>query len=86
MTAPRGAMYGLNGNWEVEGHGIPPDYDVDLDPAAVRQGHDPQLEKAVAVVMELLSKNLLPKDKSRPIRTITRQTIWESDAYARCCC
>lgn len=61
VTAPRGAIFGLKGEWEVEGHGITPDYDVDLDPAAVRQGHDPQLEKAVAVVMDLLNKNPLPK-------------------------
>jgi tricorn protease len=66
VTAPRGAIYGLNGDWEVEGRGIPPDYDVDLDPAAVRQGHDPQLEKAVAVVLDLLNKNPLPKYKKPP--------------------
>jgi tricorn protease len=66
VTAPRGAIYGLNGDWEVEGHGIPPDYDVDLDPVAVRQGHDPQLEKAVAVVLDLLNKNPLPKYKRPP--------------------
>jgi tricorn protease len=66
VTAPRGAIYGLNGDWEVEGHGITPDYDVDLDPASVRQGHDPQLEKAVAVVMDLLAKNPLSKYKKPP--------------------
>jgi tricorn protease len=66
VTAPRGAIYGLNGDWEVEGHGIKPDYDVDLDPAAVRQGHDPQLEKAVEVVMDLLKKNPLPQYKRPP--------------------
>jgi tricorn protease len=66
VTAPRGAIFGLKGDWEVEGHGIPPDYDVDLDPAAVRQGHDPQLEKAVAVVLDLLNKNPLPKYKKPP--------------------
>jgi tricorn protease len=63
VTAPRGAIYGLNGDWEVENRGIAPDYEVDLDPAAVRQGHDPQLEKAVEVVMDLLAKNPLPKYK-----------------------
>jgi len=66
VTAPRGAIYGLNGDWEVEGRGITPDYDVDLDPALVRQGHDPQLEKAVAVVLDLLAKNPLPKYKKPP--------------------
>ena len=66
VTAPRDAIYGLNGEWEVENHGIPPDYDVDLDPAAVRQGHDPQLEKAVEVVMQLLKEHPLPQYKRPP--------------------
>ena len=66
VTAPRAGIYGLNGEWEVEGHGIKPDYDVELDPAAVRQGHDPQLEKAVEVVMDLLKKNPLPQYKKPP--------------------
>jgi tricorn protease len=60
VMAPRDAIYGLKGEWEVENHGIPPDYDVDFDPAAVRQGHDPQLEKAVEVVMQLLKEHPVP--------------------------
>jgi tricorn protease len=63
VTAPRWALYGLNGDWEVENHGIAPDYDVDYDPAAVRQGHDPQLEKAVEVVMQLLKDHPTPQYK-----------------------
>jgi tricorn protease len=66
VTAPRAAIYGLNGEWEVEGHGIKPDYDVDLDPAQVRQGHDPQLEKAVSVVLEMLKEHPLPKYAKPP--------------------
>ena len=31
-----------------------------LDPKLVREGHDPQLEKAVEVVMEELVKHPLP--------------------------
>jgi len=65
VTAPRFALYGLKGEWEVENHGIAPDYDADLDPAAVRQGHDPQLEKAVEVVLQLLKEHPLPQ-YSRP--------------------
>lgn len=51
VTAPRAALYGLNGQWEVENHGVAPDVEVDLDPAAYRQGHDAQLDKAIEVVM-----------------------------------
>jgi tricorn protease len=61
VTSPRGAIYGLTGDWEVENHGIPPDYEVDLDPAAFRQGHDAQLDKAVEVVMQQLKEHPLPQ-------------------------
>jgi len=65
VTAPRWAFYGLNGDWEVENHGIAPDVEVDQDPKLVRAGHDPQLERAVAVTMDLLEKNP-PKTFKRP--------------------
>ncbi|MBI5381634.1 MAG: PD40 domain-containing protein [Opitutae bacterium] len=57
VTAPRWALYGLKGAWEVENVGIAPDIEVDYDPQLVRAGRDPQLEKAVAVVLEALQKN-----------------------------
>jgi tricorn protease len=65
VTAPRAAIYGLNGEWEVENHGVPPDYDVDLDPAVFRQGHDAQLEKAIEVVMQQLKEHP-PQQYKRP--------------------
>ncbi|MCU1265331.1 MAG: Tricorn protease [Acidobacteria bacterium] len=57
VTAPRGAIYGLKGDWEVENRGIAPDIEVENDPAAVAAGHDPQLEKAVQITLEALKKN-----------------------------
>ena len=66
VTAPRAAIYGLNGDWEVENHGIPPDVEVELDPAAWRQGHDAQLEKAIEVVMQQLKEHPLPEIKRPP--------------------
>ncbi len=63
VTAPRVAIYGLNGEWEVENHGVAPDYEVDLDPAAWRQGHDAQLDKAIEVVMQQLKEHPLPQIK-----------------------
>jgi tricorn protease len=59
VTAPRVAFY-TDGKWDVENNGVPPDVDVPFDPAAWREGHDPQLEKAVAVALEQLKKNPLP--------------------------
>ena len=66
ITAPRIAIYGLNGEWEVENRGVAPDIEVEYDPRLVRQGHDPQLEKAVEVVLELLAKNPPPQFKKPP--------------------
>jgi tricorn protease len=60
VTAPRYAIYGLEGEWEVEGHGIPPDVMVEELPKDVAAGHDAQLERAVAIVMQQLKEHPLP--------------------------
>lgn len=57
ITAPNLAFYNLQGEWEIENWGVAPDIEVEQDPALVRQGRDPQLEKAVEVVLEELKKN-----------------------------
>ena len=57
VTAPRYAIYGLKGEWEVEGHGIPPDVEVEELPRDIAAGHDLQLEKAVSIVMEQLKEH-----------------------------
>ena len=57
VTAPRVAIFGLHGEWEVENHGIAPDIEVENDPASVAAGHDSQLERAVQVTLEALKKN-----------------------------
>jgi tricorn protease len=62
VGAPSSGIYNpLTGEWEVENIGVPPDIEVEQDPALVRKGHDPQLEKAVAVALEALKKNPPPK-------------------------
>ncbi len=68
VTAPRVAFYNLQGEWDVENYGTPADVEVDLDPAAWRQGKDTQLERAVQVAMDLLKKNppLKPKKPAYP--------------------
>ncbi len=51
--------------WVAENVGIPPDIEVEWDPKAAREGRDPQLEKAVEVLMEALRKNP-PSQPKRP--------------------
>jgi tricorn protease len=60
VTAPRIGIHGLKGEWEVENVGIAPDIEVERDPKAVREGRDPQLDKAVEVVLDLLKKSPPP--------------------------
>jgi len=57
VGTPDLAFYNLDGSWEIENHGVAPDFEVDMDPKLVRQGHDPQLEKAVDVALDRLKKN-----------------------------
>jgi tricorn protease len=73
-TAPDAAVYGLDGEWEVENAGVAPDIEVELDPAAWRQGRDTQIEKAVEVLLDDL--------KRQPPREIVRP---DYPVYRRCC-
>jgi tricorn protease len=63
VTAPSSGVWNPNGQWEVENHGIDPDIEVEFDPEQVRAGHDPQLEKAVQVVMAELQKHPVAQPK-----------------------
>jgi tricorn protease len=65
VTVPSFAIYGTNGQWIIEGHGVDPDIEVVDDPAAMARGGDPQLERAVAEVMKQLRKHP-PADVTRP--------------------
>ncbi len=66
VTAPRTAIYGLHGEFEVENHGIKPDIEVEYDPKDVAAGHDPQLERAVQYVTEQLKEHPLPTYQKPP--------------------
>lgn len=65
FTSPRLAIYSPDGEWEVENEGVPPDIEVEQTPRLVIAGHDPQLEKAVEVVLAELEVHP-PVRKSRP--------------------
>ena len=51
--------------WVVENEGVPPDIEVEQTPADVIAGRDPQLEKAIAVVMKELAAHP-PAKMTRP--------------------
>jgi tricorn protease len=54
ISAPTFGFYEIDGTWGVEGHGVDPDIEVLDDPALMKDGGDPQLEKAVEVLLKEL--------------------------------
>lgn len=66
LTSPSVAFFSPQGEWAVENIGVPPDVEVDQDPAAMMAGGDPQLERGVALAMDALAKNPPPTPKRPP--------------------
>ncbi len=66
VQQPNNSFFGREGKWWVENHGADPDIVVDNDPAAVVAGKDPQLEKAIEVILQQLRDNPTPKFPDRP--------------------
>ncbi len=64
VTAPSFAIWTEDG-FIVENEGVAPDYDVEQTPAKVIAGHDPQLEKAIELILAELEKTP-PKKTQRP--------------------
>ena len=57
ITRPEAARYDLNSKWVIENHGVQPDIVVENRPDLVVKGQDPQLEKAIEVVMKEIQAN-----------------------------
>jgi tricorn protease len=72
ITAPRGGFYNVNGEWDVENIGISPDILIEQEPKLVKEGHDPQLEKAVEVALDLLKTQSvkLIQQPADPVRVL----------------
>jgi tricorn protease len=64
LTVPFFRAFTPDGEWRVENEGVAPDVEVPLDPVAVNEGRDPQLDAAIAQVLEELKTA-----KPIPLRT-----------------
>lgn len=70
LSVPVFAFYKTDGTWGIEGHGVDPDIEVLDDPGVMkggvsRGGVDPQIDKAVELLLKDLADNP-PKTPSRP--------------------
>jgi len=64
------AIADLQGNYHVEGEGVTPDIEVDNDVFSTIHGKDPQLDRAIAEVMQKIKENppLLPARQADPVK------------------
>ncbi|UTW57839.1 PD40 domain-containing protein [Kordiimonas sp. SCSIO 12603] len=64
VRAPDFAIFGNEGEWEIENYGTGPDVEVEWDPALWRKGRDPQLEATVEYLLNELKKNPVKEPKT----------------------
>ena len=65
VTAPNLAFWTEEEGFGIENVGVPPDIEVEITPDDYTAGRDPQLEKAIEVIMDKLTNNP-PKKMQRP--------------------
>ena len=75
ITAPNFAIWTPDGGWVVENEGVPPDIEVEQTPAEIIAGRDPQLDKAIEVVVKQLEANPQPTPKRPPFPNRVRPTL-----------
>jgi tricorn protease len=56
FEVPHMGLFSAEGEWVVEGEGVPPDIEVEDDPSKMRGGADPQLDAAIALMRAELRK------------------------------
>jgi tricorn protease len=71
VNVPEFGHANAEGQWAVEGHGVDPDIVVENDATSILDGHDPQLERAVAEVLKALAAHpaKLPARPPAPVKT-----------------
>lgn len=74
LTAPDNAVFDpINNKWVAENEGVAPDIAVRQDAVALSKGEDPQLERAVKEVLDMLnkqgSKKVVPPPFSKPAKS-----------------
>ena len=59
-------MYGPDGKWLIEGHGVDPDMVVDNLPNATFNGQDAQLEAAISYLRGMIKEKPVPVPPAPP--------------------
>ncbi len=75
-SAAQSGVFGPEGQWLIEGHGVDPDIVVDNLPHATYQGKDAQLEAAIKYLQKRMKEDpvKLPQPPPYPVRPGTKKT------------
>ena len=70
VFVPEFGTNAVDGGWVIEGYGVDPDIVVENDPKLVIAGRDPQLERAVEEVMQMIREDprVLPSRPAPPVK------------------
>ena len=75
-SAAQSGVFGPEGKWLIEGHGVEPDIVVDNLPHATFNGQDAQLDAAVKYLQQKLKEEPveLPQTPPYPVRPGSKKT------------
>ena len=65
-TPPQFGIFGFDGRWLIEGHGVDPDIEVQNEPGDVLAGRDAQLEAALVHLADRLASEPMAVPSSSP--------------------
>jgi len=79
ITVPGARLYDNDGHWFWEGEGVRPDIEVWDDPNALIDGRDPQMERVVKEVMEMLDEHPTEMTPAPPYEDRTADGLKDGD-------
>ncbi len=68
VTMPDFGIYGTDGKWMIENHGVDPDFEVENTPESMVDGHDLQLERAIQYELDELAKHPVVRPQHPPYK------------------
>ena len=73
-TQPEFSFWFADVGWSIENYGAEPDIEVDITPQDYRNGVDPQLERTITEILQLLTEQPTPKPdlSTRPSRALPK--------------
>jgi tricorn protease len=83
LTQPEFSFWFVDVGWQVENYGTDPDIEVDIAPQDWATGHDPQLERAIAVILDQLRTQpvVMPDFGDRPNLALPSALSYYGSSY-----